>query len=123
MNKKKATALWGINIVLYIAILILVCVKGETFITCMLGWAVALMTTGLLIYLQCRLIDKEKTIDEINEEWLKAIHDWKAIIKDKDKTIEELTAEKEALNQATDSRKNKNKQSIKAKGKQTTGQR
>lgn len=98
MAKKEATILWSINIALYIANIVLTCIKGATLTSCILGWLVASILAGALIYLQCRLIDKQKTIDYINKEWLKAIKDWKAIIKDKDKTIEELNADNETLN-------------------------
>ena len=90
MSKKQVAILWGVNIALYIVNIILICIKGPTLTTCILGWVLASILAGLVIYLQCRLIDRQKTIEEINKEWLKSIKDWKAIIKDKDKYIEWL---------------------------------
>lgn len=43
-----------------------------------------------LVDLQKQLEEKQKTIDEINKEFVQAVHDWKALCKKKDKEIEML---------------------------------
>ena len=40
--------------------------------------------------LQQQLAEKQKTIDEINKEFVQAIHDWKTLCAEKDKEIERL---------------------------------
>lgn len=40
--------------------------------------------------LKQQLEEKQKTIDEINKEFVQAVHDWKALCKKKDKEIERL---------------------------------
>ena len=42
--------------------------------------------------LKQQLAEKQKTIDEINKEFVQAIHDWKALCAEKDKKIELLNA-------------------------------
>lgn len=90
MNKKKVIMYWSINIVLYITVIVLTIITGGTTIVCILGWLLSTILTGLIIYLQCRLIDKQKIIDDLNKEWLKSIKDWKAVIEAKDKYIDWL---------------------------------
>lgn len=41
-------------------------------------------------FLQKELAEKQNTIDEINREFVQAVHDWKALCKKKDKEIEML---------------------------------
>lgn len=45
-----------------------------------------------LVDLQKQLEEKQKTIDEINREFVQAVHDWKALCAEKDKKIELLNA-------------------------------
>ena len=40
--------------------------------------------------LKQQLAEKQKTIDEINKEFVQAIHDWKTLCAEKDKEIERL---------------------------------
>lgn len=42
-----------------------------------------------------QLTEKQKTIDEINKEFVQAVHDWKALCAKKDKEIEELKTKQE----------------------------
>lgn len=42
-----------------------------------------------LVELQKQLEEKQNTIDEINKEFVQAVHDWKALCAEKDKEIEE----------------------------------
>ena len=52
MSKKKTTIIMGaINIAVYIANIILVCIKGATLFSCIAGWSVAVLYTGLATYL------------------------------------------------------------------------
>ena len=59
MSKKSIAILWGFQIALYVANIILTCIKGPTLTTCILGWACSIVLAGLIIYLQFRLIDKQ----------------------------------------------------------------
>ena len=43
-----------------------------------------------LVDLQKQLEEKQKTIDEINREFVQAVHDWKTLCAEKDKEIEKL---------------------------------
>lgn len=43
-----------------------------------------------LVDLQKQLEEKQNTIDEINKEFVQAVHDWKTLCKKKDKEIEKL---------------------------------
>ena len=43
-----------------------------------------------LVDLQKQLEEKQKTIDEINKEFVQAVHDWKTLCAEKDKEIEKL---------------------------------
>ena len=45
-----------------------------------------------LVDLQKQLEEKQKTIGEINREFVQAVHDWKALCAEKDKKIELLNA-------------------------------
>lgn len=44
----------------------------------------------LMSNMEHRLAEKQKTIDEINKEFVQAIHDWKTLCAEKDKEIERL---------------------------------
>ena len=44
----------------------------------------------LMSNMEHRLTEKQKTIDEINREFVQAVHDWKALCAEKDKEIEKL---------------------------------
>ena len=43
-----------------------------------------------LVELQKQLTEKQNTIDEINKEFVQAVHDWKALCAEKDKEIEDM---------------------------------
>ena len=49
---------------------------------------------GKVEELKQQLAEKQKTIDEINKEFVQAIHDWKALCAEKDKEIEMLNTTK-----------------------------
>mgnify|MGYP001580398658 CR=1 FL=1 len=44
----------------------------------------------LMSNMEHRLAEKQNTIDEINKEFVQAVHDWKALCAEKDKEIERL---------------------------------
>ena len=44
----------------------------------------------LMSNMEHQLAEKQNTIDEINKEFVQAVHDWKALCAEKDKEIEEL---------------------------------
>ena len=44
----------------------------------------------LMSNMEHRLVEKQNTIDEINKEFVRAVHDWKTLCAEKDKEIEEL---------------------------------
>ena len=73
MSKKSIAILWGVNIALYIANIILNCIFGATLITCIIGWLLASILAGLIIFLEFMLIDKQNTIDIIYKELFKQI--------------------------------------------------
>ena len=52
--------------------------------------------------LKQQLAEKQKTIDEINKEFVQAIHDWKTLCAEKDKEIETLKQELEEINAGYD---------------------
>ena len=47
----------------------------------------------LMSSIEHRLVEKQNTIDEINKEFVQAVHDWKALCAEKDKEIEKLKSE------------------------------
>ena len=55
-----------------------------------------------LVDLQKQLEEKQKTIDEINREFVQAVHDWKTLCAEKDKEIERLKQELEETNAGYD---------------------
>ena len=73
MSKKSIAILWGVNIALYIANIILDCIFGVSLASCIIGWVLASILAGLIIFLEFRLIDKQNTIDIIYTELFKQI--------------------------------------------------
>ena len=47
--------------------------------------------------LKQQLAEKQKTIDEINKEFVQAVHDWKALCAEKDKEIEKLKTKQKPI--------------------------
>ena len=50
-----------------------------------------------LVDLQKQLEEKQKTIDEINKEFVQAVHDWKTLCAEKDKEIEKLKTKQKPI--------------------------
>lgn len=48
-------------------------------------------------FLQGQLTEKQRTIDEINKEFVQAIHGWKALCAEKDKEIEKLKTKQKPI--------------------------
>ena len=115
MSKKWTITLWGCNIALYIANIILACIKGPTLATCIFGWVVAIALAGLIIFLQFNSIHKDEVIKEKDHlfedatnnsiEWLKAFCRVEKKNKKLTEEIRKLKAEAEAKNQAQDGEK------------------
>lgn len=58
--------------------------------------------------LKQQLAEKQNTIDEINKEFVQAIHDWKALCAERDKEIEELNQNNKTFMQLVEETKSKN---------------
>lgn len=56
----------------------------------------------LMSNIEHRLTEKQNTIDEINKEFVQAVHDWKTLCAEKDKEIEKLKQELEETNAGYD---------------------
>ena len=92
MSKKSIAILWGVNIALYIVNIILTCIFGATLIPCIIGWLLASILAGLIIFLEFRLIDKQNTIEVIYKEL------FKQLIKGSEKRMNEEVLKSELLN-------------------------
>ena len=51
----------------------------------------------LMSNIEHRLFEKQNTIDEINKEFVQAVHDWKALCAEKDKEIEKLKTKQKPI--------------------------
>ena len=58
--------------------------------------------TDEIYSLRRQLAEKQNTIDEINKEFVQAVHDWKTLCAEKDKEIERLKQELEETNAGYD---------------------
>lgn len=92
MSKKSIAILWGVNIALYVANIILDCIFGVSLASCIIGWVLASMLAGLIIFLEFRLIDKQNTIEVIYKEL------FKQLIKGSEKRMNEEVLKSELLN-------------------------
>lgn len=57
MNKKTIIGMWSINIVLYIANIILICIGGSNLFNNIVAWALAIFLASVVMFFECRLID------------------------------------------------------------------
>lgn len=86
MNKKTIIAMWGINIVLYIANIIIICVGGSSLFNNIVAWALAIFLVLFIMFLECKLTDLravnkwlisnnfDRLLEKMKEERQKAIH-------------------------------------------------
>ena len=68
MSKKHIAILWGIQIGLYIINIILAFIKGPTLETCILGWLLAILLVVLIIFLQFKLEDANRTNEQLRKD-------------------------------------------------------